>query len=129
MEEGEREAGKDDSEVLRLGQGPLALGVGVFRESVREGKEGAVCVEAMVSESYKAGHAGGWAALKTKRVRTAQNRGTCHPSPRSRPGCRVESGIGVWGRASLCEWPLLSGEFDEIDLRVPAETGRLRWSR
>ena len=81
MEEGEREAGKDDSEVLRLGQGPLALGVGVFRESVREGKEGAVCVEAMVSEGYKAGHASGRAALKTKRVRTAQDRGTCHPGP------------------------------------------------
>lgn len=47
MEEGEREAGKEDSEVLRLGQGPLALGFGVFRESVREGKGGAACVEAM----------------------------------------------------------------------------------
>lgn len=50
MEEGEREVGKDDSEVLRLGQGPLALGVGAFREAEREGKEGAACVEAMVLE-------------------------------------------------------------------------------
>ena len=56
MEEGEREAGKDDSEVLRLGQGPLALGVGVgvLLGAEREGKGGAACVDAMAA-GYKAG--------------------------------------------------------------------------
>lgn len=46
--EGEREAGKDDREVLRFGQDPLVFTLGAFRGAFLE-MGGAVWVEAIIS--------------------------------------------------------------------------------